>query len=144
MRNIPGNIIQFPESTLLVDTRRLQVPFDEQLGYYYTGVMNVGLEEGYIYHVTSCAIDIHTPDEVLSPIHGNVRVFFARQVGHYYLSVATVGYDFVFPPYASQYSRSELLDLWLWGNVRISVAMTLAIDTLSYAYCEVFLGKYRR
>jgi hypothetical protein len=144
MRNTPGGVIQFPESTLLIDVQRVTVPFDEHEGYYHAGVIDVELEEGYIYHVTNGAVVVHTPDEISSPVYGNVRVSFARLVGRSYLTVATVGYDLVFPPYAPKYGKSQLLDLWLWGNVRISVGMTLAIESISFSNYELFLGKYRR
>jgi hypothetical protein len=144
MRNTPGNVIHFPESTLLVDIQRLTVPFEESEDYYHDGVIDVELEEGYIYHVTNGALVVHTPDEISSPVYGNVQVSFARLVGRSYLMVATVGYDLVFPPHAHRYGKSQLLDLWIWGNVRIGAEMTLAIETISFSVYELFLGKYRR
>jgi hypothetical protein len=144
MRNTPGNIIQFPESTLLVDIQRVTVQtinVDENNWYGFT---DVGLETGYIYHLTNGAVLVPAVFAPPGGARGYVQVTISRREGSSYRWIALVGDEWAYPALSWAFAKSQTLDLWLWGDVRFEVGVGSDYPDFHPPRYDLFLVKYRR
>jgi hypothetical protein len=144
MRNTPGNIIQFPESTLMVDVQRVAVNLTSEEPYFYYGDAEVALEKGYVYHLTNGGIKLSVPGGTSGLVYGSVVVEISKRRGTTLDPLSVVGDDFLLPPYAKWYGKSQTMDLWLWGDVFFAITLTLGVDSLGICRYDLFLVKYRR
>jgi hypothetical protein len=144
MRNTPGNIIQFPESTLMVDVQRVAVNLISEEEYFYYGDAEVALEEGYVYHLTNGGIMLSVPGGTSGSVNGSVIVEISKWRGTTLDRLSVVGDDFLLPPYTKWYGKSQTMDLWLWGDVFFAITITLGVEELGICRYDLFLVKYRR
>jgi hypothetical protein len=144
MRNTPGNIIQFPESTLLVDVQHVAVNLTSEEPYFYYGDAEVALEKGYVYHLTNGGIMLSVPDGTSGSVNGSVVVEISKMVGTHLNRLSVVGDDFLLPPHTKWYGKSQTMDLWLWGDVFFAITLTLGVGSLDICRYDLFLVKYRR
>jgi hypothetical protein len=144
MRNTPGNIIQFPESTLLVNIQRVTVELLPVNDYNFYGFTDVALETGYIYHLTNGGVLVTGTTAPTVNVHGYVQVTISRREGLSYRWIALVGDDWLYPAQAWSFAKSQSLDLWLWGDVRFEVGVASEHAGFSSPRYDLFLVKYRR
>jgi hypothetical protein len=144
MRNTPGNIIQFPESTLMSGIQQVIVNLSSEDTFLYIGNLEVALEAGYVYHLTNGAIVFSLPGPSSGLVHGSVHFEIYGGSGTSYDRIALLGDDLMIPPYAERYVKSQNLDLWLWGNVIFGAELTIGVEGLSGCEYQIFLVKYRR
>jgi hypothetical protein len=144
MRNTPGNIIQFPESTLLVDILPVRVETYNVTENIWIGDTDVELESGYIYHLTNGGVNIPALIPPPGGARGFVSVAISRRVGSSYRMFGLVGDEWECPALAWDFSKSQTLDLWLWGYVRFSVEVASDYPDFRPPTYDLFLAKYRR
>jgi hypothetical protein len=144
MRNTPGNIIQFPESTLLIDIQCVKVFTERNDDYNFSGSTEVELEDGYIYHLTNGSVLVPVMEVPSVNAHGYVKVAIHLREDSVYRYIAMVGDDLLYPAYAARYAKSQPLDLWVWGDVLFEVEVAMEYDGCLLPRYDLFLVKYRR
>jgi hypothetical protein len=144
MRNTPGNIIQFPESTLLVDAVSILIHMEIVFDHVFYGLLDTELEPGFVYHLTNVGFECSFTQSMPSEAHGFVNVEIVDRNGPVDKVWASVGYDLLYPAGSSFYIKSQQVDIWLWGKQQFQVNGYLPFENYAYLACKLFLSRYRR
>jgi hypothetical protein len=144
MRNTPGNIIQFPESTLLVGVENITIPMEIQFDHVFYGQVDIDLEPGFVYHLTSVSFDCSFLTEQSSEARGFVEVEIIDKNGPVNVWLASIGYDLLYPAGSGYYVKSQLVDVWFWGLIQLQAGGYLPFENYHTLECKLFLARYRR
>jgi hypothetical protein len=144
MRNTPGNIVQFPESTLLFAVERILIPMEVEFDHVFYGQVDVELEPGFIYHLTNVSFECSFTEYVLSEARGFVEIAIIDRNREVAASIANIGYDLIYPAGSPYYVKSQQVDVWLWGLIQFQAGGYLPLENYRSLSCRLFLGRYRR